>query len=82
MFGVVEGIVEAGNGTCGVAQGRVGGHVAYALAVDVDLAAITQGLEVFRACEGAGWVGDDVFGFHVAARPPPPAPSRKGRGRI
>src|SRR4051794_2593058 len=80
---VVQRVVEPRDRPDRIAEGGVGGHVLNALAVDIDLAAITQGLHVLRAGIGTGAVGDDIFGLHGAVSwPPPPTPSRKGEGSI
>ena len=48
-LGVVQRVVEARHHAGGVAEGRMRGDVLDALAVDVDLAAVAQRVEIFRA---------------------------------
>ena len=48
-LGIVQRIVEPRDHARGVAKGRMGGDVLDALAVDVDLAAVAQRLEILRA---------------------------------
>ena len=49
VLGIVQRIVEARHHARGVAERRVRGHVLDALAVDVDLAPVAQGVQELRA---------------------------------
>ena len=54
MLRVVQGIVQAGDHPGRVAKGRVGGDILDALAVEPDLAAVAQALQVLRPVMRAG----------------------------
>ena len=61
-LGVVQRIVELGDRDGGVAEGRVLGDILDALAVDIDLAAVAQRLEVLGARERALLALDEQLG--------------------
>ncbi len=52
LLGVVQGVVEPRDAARGIAERRMSGDVLHPLAVDVDLAAVSQAFQVFLAGEG------------------------------
>ena len=70
---VVQRIVEPRDRARGVAESRMRGDVLDPLAIDVDLAAVAQAFEVFRARERPPFGADRVFAFD----PVHEAPSRR-----
>src|SRR5579871_2648783 len=62
---VMQCIVEPRDRARRVAEGRVGGDVLDPLAIDIDLAALAQALEIFRSREGPVPVGADIFRSHA-----------------
>jgi hypothetical protein len=57
----MQRVVELGDGSCAVAERRVGRDVLDPLAVDVDLAPVAQRFEKLRARERAFLAFDDCF---------------------
>ena len=51
LLGVMQRVIEPGDGARGIAEGRMRGDVLDPLAVDIDLAAVAQAFEVFLAGE-------------------------------
>src|SRR5262249_55013578 len=62
---IVQRIIEARDRARRVAESRMGGDVLDPLAVDVDLAPLTQAFEILRPCEWPIAVGPDVFRSHA-----------------
>jgi hypothetical protein len=44
-------VVEIGNGSCGIPERRVAGHVVYPLRADIDDAAVAHALELFFSAD-------------------------------
>src|SRR5262249_45341223 len=68
-LGVVQGVVEPCDRARGVAERRMRRHIVDALAVDVDLAAVAQAREIFRARERPSLGSNGVLGLHPAMVP-------------
>ena len=61
-LGIVQGVVDLGDGGGGVAEGGMRGDVLHALAVGVDLAPVAQRLEILRPREWALLAFENIFG--------------------
>jgi hypothetical protein len=66
-LGIVQRIVKPRDRTRGIAERRVRGDVLDPLAIDIDLAAVAQAFEIFRAGERPSFGFDRVFGFHAVS---------------
>ena len=70
LLRVVQRVVEPRDRARGVAERRMRGDVLDPLAVDLDLAAVAQAFEIFRAGERPALRGDHVFVFASLILPP------------
>ena len=80
--GIVERIIEPGDGAGGVAERRMRRDIGDALAIDVDLAAVAQAFEIFLAGERPVGRGEVLgLAFEPWACPSAPSPALAGEGR-
>src|SRR5262249_39902933 len=63
VLGIVQSIIEARNRARGVAKRGMRRDVVDALAVDIDLAAVAQAFQIFRAGKGAALCRNGVLAF-------------------
>ena len=58
----MQRVIEPRDRARGIAEGRMGGDVLDAFAIDIDLAPVAQAFEIFGAGERPPFLGDGVFG--------------------
>src|SRR5262249_35162188 len=69
--GIVQSIIETRDRARSVTKGRMRRDVLDALAVDIDLAAVAQAFQIFRAGEGPAGGRDGVLAFGPVHRGSP-----------